>query len=148
MVYEIYVVFGFENIKVKLFICLEKCVGVDEIWDKLEVVFVDVFKVNDIEFDYQFGEGVFYGLKIEFILYDCLDCVWQCGIVQLDFLMLGCLGFIYVVEDGECKVLVMIYCVILGLLECFIGILIEEFVGFFLFWLVFQQVVVMNIIDK
>lgn len=109
MVYEIYVVFGFENIKVKLFMCFEKCVGVDEIWDKLEVVLVDVFKVNDIEFDYQLGEGVFYGFKIEFMLYDCLDCVWQCGMVQFDFLMLGCLGFIYVVEDGECKVLVMIY---------------------------------------
>nr|WP_283626167.1 threonine--tRNA ligase [Alteromonas macleodii] len=148
MVYETYAAFGFENIKVKLSTRPEKRVGADEIWDKSEAALADALKANDIEFDYQPGEGAFYGPKIEFTLHDCLDRAWQCGTVQLDFSMPGRLGSTYVAEDGERKVPVMIHRAILGSLERFIGILTEEFAGFFPLWLAPQQVVVMNITDK
>ncbi len=148
MVYETYAAFGFEKIAVKLSTRPEKRVGSDEIWDKSEAALAEALKANDIEFDYQPGEGAFYGPKIEFTLHDCLDRAWQCGTVQLDFSMPGRLGSTYVAEDGERKVPVMIHRAILGSLERFIGILTEEFAGFFPLWLAPQQVVVMNITDS
>ena len=148
MVYETYAAFGFDKIVVKLSTRPEKRVGADEIWDKSEAALAEALKANDIEFEYQPGEGAFYGPKIEFTLHDCLDRAWQCGTVQLDFSMPGRLGSTYVAEDGERKVPVMIHRAILGSLERFIGILTEEFAGFFPLWLAPQQVVIMNITDK
>jgi len=148
MVYDTYSAFGFEKVAVKLSTRPEKRVGSDEIWDKSEAALADALKANDIEFDYQPGEGAFYGPKIEFTLHDCLDRAWQCGTIQLDFSMPGRLGSTYVAEDGERKVPVMIHRAILGSLERFIGILTEEFAGFFPLWLAPQQVVIMNITDS
>ncbi|XNM51995.1 aminoacyl--tRNA ligase-related protein [Escherichia coli] len=68
------------------------------------------------------GEGAFYGPKIEFTLYDCLDRAWQCGTVQLDFSLPSRLSASYVGEDNERKVPVMIHRAILGSMERFIGI--------------------------
>ena len=150
MVYDTYKTFGFEkdNIVVKLSTRPEKRIGSDEIWDKSEAALADALKANDIQFDYQPGEGAFYGPKIEFTLFDCLERAWQCGTIQLDFSMPARLGSTYVAEDGERKVPVMIHRAILGSLERFIGILTEEFAGFFPLWLAPQQVVIMNITDK
>ena len=148
MVYETYDAFGFEKIVVKLSTRPEKRVGSDEIWDKSEQALADALKVNDIDFDYLPGEGAFYGPKIEFTLYDCLERAWQCGTIQLDFSMPERLGATYVAEDGERKTPVMIHRAILGSLERFIGILTEEYAGFFPLWLAPQQVTVMNITDS
>jgi threonyl-tRNA synthetase len=148
MVYETYAAFGFDKIVVKLSTRPEKRVGSDEIWDKSEAALANALKANDIEFDYQPGEGAFYGPKIEFTLHDCLDRAWQCGTIQLDFSMPGRLGSTYVAEDGERKTPVMIHRAILGSLERFIGILTEEFAGFFPVWLAPQQVVILNITDN
>ena len=79
---------------------------------------------------------------------DCLDRVWQCGTVQLDFSMPGRLDAEYIAEDGSKKTPVMIHRAILGSLERFIGILIEEFAGKFPPWLAPKQVAIMNITDK
>ena len=147
MVYETYATFGFEKIAVKLSTRPEKRVGSDEIWDRSEKALADALVSNDIEFAYQPGEGAFYGPKIEFTLYDCLDRAWQCGTIQLDFSMPGRLGSTYVAEDGERKTPVMIHRAILGSLERFIGILTEEFTGAFPTWLAPTQVVVCNITD-
>ncbi|MEP2653861.1 MAG: threonine--tRNA ligase [Paraglaciecola sp.] len=150
MVYDTYKTFGFEkeNIVVKLSTRPEKRIGSDEIWDKSEAALADALKANDINFDYQPGEGAFYGPKIEFTLFDCLERAWQCGTIQLDFSMPARLGSTYVAEDGERKVPVMIHRAILGSLERFIGILIEEYAGLFPLWLAPTQAVVMNITDK
>jgi len=148
MVYDTYATFGFDKIAVKLSTRPEKRVGSDEIWDQSEKALADALKSNDIEFAYQPGEGAFYGPKIEFTLYDCLDRAWQCGTVQLDFSMPGRLGSTFVDEDGERKTPVMIHRAILGSLERFIGILTEEFTGAFPVWLAPTQVVVSNITDS
>jgi threonyl-tRNA synthetase len=148
MVYDTYATFGFEKIVVKLSTRPEKRVGSDEAWDKSEVALADALSRNDIEFDYLPGEGAFYGPKIEFTLYDCLDRAWQCGTIQLDFSMPGRLGSTYVDEDGERKTPVMIHRAILGSLERFIGILTEEYTGAFPTWLAPTQVVVSNITDS
>jgi threonyl-tRNA synthetase len=148
MVYDTYAAFGFTNIAVKLSTRPEKRVGSDEVWDKSEKELADALKANDIEFEYLPGEGAFYGPKIEFTLYDCLERPWQCGTVQLDFSMPGRLGSTYVAEDGERKTPVMIHRAILGSLERFIGILTEEFAGAYPLWLAPTQVVVANITDS
>jgi threonyl-tRNA synthetase len=147
-VYEIYKIFGFENISVKLSTRPEKRVGSEEMWDKAEKELAQALSSKGIDFQYLPGEGAFYGPKIEFTLHDCLDRAWQCGTVQLDFSMPGRLGSTYVAEDGERKVPVMIHRAILGSLERFIGILIEEYSGFFPLWLAPTQAIIMNITDK
>ena len=148
MVYDTYETFGFDKIVVKLSTRPEKRIGDDEIWDKAEVALADALKANDIEFDYLPGEGAFYGPKIEFTLYDCLDRAWQCGTVQLDFALPGRLGATYVAENNERRTPVMIHRAILGSIERFIGILTEEYAGLFPTWLAPKQVVTMNITDK
>ncbi|TPV55375.1 threonine--tRNA ligase [Aestuariibacter sp. GS-14] len=148
MIYDAYRTFGFEKIEVKLSTRPENRVGSDEIWDKAEKALADALNSKGIEFKYLPGEGAFYGPKIEFTLYDCLDRAWQCGTVQADFSMPGRLGSTYVAEDGERKVPVMIHRAVLGSLERFIGILTEEYAGFFPLWLAPKQMVVMNITDN
>jgi threonyl-tRNA synthetase len=94
------------------------------------------------------GEGAFYGPKIEFSLKDCLDRVWQCGTIQVDFSMPDRLDAQYIAEDGSKQSPVMLHRAILGSLERFIGILIEEYAGKFPVWLAPTQVILMSITDK
>ncbi|HGJ5855527.1 threonine--tRNA ligase [Arsenophonus nasoniae] len=145
MIYDVYATFGFEKIAVKLSTRPEKRIGTDAQWDRAES---DLAKaLGDIEFDYQPGEGAFYGPKIEFTLYDCLDRAWQCGTVQLDFSLPSRLGASYVDENNERQVPVMIHRAVLGSLERFIGILTEQYAGFFPTWLAPLQIVIINITD-
>ncbi|OTA20723.1 proline--tRNA ligase [Xenorhabdus beddingii] len=147
MIYDVYNTFGFEKIVVKLSTRPEKRIGTEKQWDEAEADLAEALNQNGIEFEYQPGEGAFYGPKIEFTLYDCLDRAWQCGTVQLDFSLPARLSASYVGENNERKVPVMIHRAVLGSLERFIGILTEEYAGFFPTWLAPQQVVVMNITD-
>ncbi len=148
MVFDTYKTFGFEDIDIKLSTRPEKRVGSEEIWDKAELALAKALENNGIEFEYQPGEGAFYGPKIEFTLHDCLGRAWQCGTIQLDFSMPGRLGASYIGEDGERHEPVMIHRAILGSLERFIGILIEEYSGKFPTWLSPIQATIMNITDK
>lgn len=147
-IYNVYADFGFENIEIKLSTRPEKRVGSDESWDQAEEALEAALKAKNIEYEVLPGEGAFYGPKIEFSLRDCLERVWQCGTVQLDFSMPGRLGAEFVAEDGSKKTPVMIHRAILGSLERFIGILIEEYAGKFPAWLAPKQVAIMNITDK
>ncbi|MER2493997.1 threonine--tRNA ligase [Catenovulum sediminis] len=148
MVYDTYKTFGFDNIAVKLSTRPEKRIGDDAMWDRSEKALTDALQANDIEFELQPGEGAFYGPKIEFTLYDCLDRAWQCGTVQLDFALPERLGASYVSENNDRKVPVMIHRAILGSVERFIGILTEEYAGHFPTWLSPKQAVILNITDK
>ncbi len=120
----------------------------EEQWSQAEEALAAALQENGVQFEYQPGEGAFYGPKIEFTLHDCLDRAWQCGTVQLDFSLPGRLSASYVGENNERKVPVMIHRAVLGSLERFIGILTEEYAGFFPTWIAPQQVVVMNITDS
>ncbi|WP_462174210.1 threonine--tRNA ligase [Pseudoalteromonas xiamenensis] len=148
MVYDTYSTFGFQKIVVKLSTRPEKRIGEDHMWDKAEAALAEALNANEIEFEYLPGEGAFYGPKIEFTLYDCLERAWQCGTVQLDFALPGRLGATYVAENNERKTPVIIHRAILGSIERFIGILTEEYAGLFPTWLAPKQVVIMNITDK
>ncbi|PCJ32147.1 MAG: threonine--tRNA ligase [Gammaproteobacteria bacterium] len=142
---DVYADFGFNEIIVKLSTRPENRVGSDDVWDKAENALEQALNDKGIEWELQPGEGAFYGPKIEFSLKDCLERVWQCGTIQVDFSMPGRLNAAYVADDGSKQVPVMLHRAILGSLERFIGILIEEHAGSFPTWLAPRQVVVMGI---
>ncbi len=102
----------------------------------------------DIPYAANPGEGAFYGPKLEFVLKDALGRDWQCGTLQLDFILPERLGATYVGEDGNHHHPVMIHRAILGTFERFIGILIENYAGKFPLWLAPLQVVVASITDE
>ncbi len=148
LLFEVYADFGFEDIQLALSTRPEKRVGSDEIWDKAEQALEVALNNTGLPWKLQPGEGAFYGPKIEFALRDCLDRVWQCGTIQVDFAMPGRLDASYIGEDGGKKVPVMLHRAILGSLERFIGILIEHYAGALPVWLSPTQAVVLNITDQ
>ena len=147
LLYRVYSDFGFDKVIVKLSTRPENRVGSDEIWGKAEHALERALNEKGLAWDLQPGEGAFYGPKIEFSLMDCLDRVWQCGTIQVDFNMPGRLGAHYIAEDGSKQVPVMLHRAILGSMERFIGILIEHYAGRFPLWLAPVQAVVLNITD-
>jgi len=148
LVLEVYRDFGFEHILFKLSTRPEKRAGSDETWDKAEAALADALNAKGLDWQLQPGEGAFYGPKIEFSLKDCIGRVWQCGTLQLDFVLPGRLGAEYVAEDNSRKVPVMLHRAVLGSMERFIGILIEHYAGLWPAWLAPTQAVVMNITDR
>ena len=148
LLHRVYADFGFQKVLVKLSTRPANRVGSDEVWDKAEAALEQALNSKGLEWQLQPGEGAFYGPKIEFSLADCLDRVWQCGTIQVDFSMPERLGAVYVAEDGAKRAPVMLHRAILGSLERFIGILIEHYAGFFPLWLAPVQVVVLNITDS
>ena len=140
--------FGFDEMIIKLSTRPEKRVGSDQIWDKSEAALALALDAASLDWEYQPGEGAFYGPKIEFSLKDCLGRVWQCGTMQVDFSTPGRLDAQFVAEDGSRQAPVMLHRAMLGSFERFIGILIEHYAGEFPAWLAPTQAVVLNITDS
>lgn len=148
LLFEVYRDFGFEKIIIKLATRPEQRVGSDEVWEQAESVLQQVLKNKNLSYELSPGEGAFYGPKLEFSLLDCLDRVWQCGTLQLDFSMPERLAAKYIDESGERQVPVMIHRAILGSIERFIAIVLETTAGNFPTWLAPVQVIVANITDQ
>jgi len=142
-----YGVFGF-NYKVELSTRPEKSMGSDEIWEMATGALEDALKTRGMDYKVNEGDGAFYGPKIDFHLEDCLGRTWQCGTIQLDFLMPEKFDLTYVGEDGQKHRPVMIHRVVFGSIERFIGILTEHFAGAFPTWLAPVQVRVLPIADR
>ena len=145
LLYAVYQDFGFNEVIIKLSTRPEQRVGSDAVWDKAEAALAEALDNKGIQYDLLPGEGAFYGPKIEFSLKDCLERVWQCGTIQVDFSMPGRLDAQYVAEDGSRQTPVMLHRAILGSFERFIGILIEHHAGDMPTWLAPVQVTVLNI---
>ncbi|CAN4269458.1 ThrS Threonyl-tRNA synthetase [Methylophilaceae bacterium] len=148
MLYKAYVDFGFNDVLVKLSTRPEKRIGSDEDWDRAETSLANALKLNNLDFEYQPGEGAFYGPKIEFTLKDSLGRLWQCGTIQLDPNLPERLGAEYVAEDNSRKRPIMLHRAIVGSMERFIGILIENYAGAMPLWLAPVQVMVLNISES
>jgi threonyl-tRNA synthetase len=142
---SIYKDFGFEDVAIKFATRPDQRIGGDETWDHAEKSLSDAVRAAGLDFTLAPGEGAFYGPKLEFHLRDALGREWQCGTLQLDFMMPGRLGASYVGEDGGRHVPVMLHRAILGSMERFIGILIEHYAGRFPLWLSPAQAVVATI---
>ena len=144
---EVYKDFGFTNIKVKLSDRPAKRAGTDEIWDKAENALEEAVKKAELPYTINKGEGAFYGPKLEFVLEDAIKRDWQCGTIQVDFVLPERLDANYIDCNGEKKRPVMLHRAIIGTFERFIGILIENYAGKFPFWLAPTQIMIVNITD-
>ncbi|SFZ78256.1 threonine--tRNA ligase [Chitinimonas taiwanensis] len=143
---SVYDDFGFENVSVKLSLRPEKRAGTDETWDRAENGLREALRACGVEWEELPGEGAFYGPKVEYHIKDALGRSWQCGTLQLDFVLPERLNAEYVSsEDSLRKRPVMLHRAILGSLERFLGILIENHAGAFPLWLAPVQAVVMSI---
>ncbi|MGF6148047.1 Threonine--tRNA ligase [Kingella potus] len=144
---RIYKQFGFHDVSVKLSLRPEKRAGSDEIWDRAEQGLRDALTACGVKWEELPGEGAFYGPKIEYHVKDAIGRSWQCGTLQLDFVLPERLDAEYVTESNDRARPVMLHRAILGSLERFIGILIENHAGSFPLWLAPVQMVVMNITE-
>lgn len=142
---EVYKDFGFTDIKIKFSDRPETRTGSDETWDKAENALKEVLEKAGYSYTLNPGEGAFYGPKLEFVLTDAIGRQWQCGTLQIDFVLPERLDASYVAASGEKKRPVMLHRAILGSLERFIGILIEEYAGRFPLWLAPVQVAIATI---
>lgn len=142
---EVYKDFGFTDIKVKFSDRPEIRAGSDEVWDKAENALKEAVEKAGFTYTLNPGEGAFYGPKLEFVLTDAIGRQWQCGTLQMDFVLPERLDASYIAASGEKKRPVMLHRAILGSLERFIGILIEEYAGRFPLWLAPIQVAIATI---
>ena len=145
---KVYLDFGFNDVAVKLSTRPDLRAGDDATWDRAEAALEDAVQASGLPYEIMPGEGAFYGPKLEFQLTDAIGRVWQCGTLQLDYVVPGRLGASYIGEDGAKHVPVMLHRAILGSMERFLGILIEEFSGAFPMWLAPVQVVIATITSE
>lgn len=144
---QVYQDFGFTDVRVKFSDRPAKRAGSDATWDKAEAALLHASEAAGLETTRNPGEGAFYGPKLEFVLRDAIGRDWQCGTLQVDFVLPERLDASYVAEDGSRQRPVMLHRAILGSFERFIGILIENFAGHFPLWLAPVQAVVATIVS-
>ena len=144
---KIYRDLGFENFSIKFSDRPEQRAGSDEVWDKSENALRSATEAAGYDFELNPGEGAFYGPKLEFVLTDAIGRDWQCGTLQVDFVLPERLDANYIAEDGQKHRPVMLHRAVLGSFERFIGILIESSAGRLPFWLAPRQVVVAAIVS-
>jgi threonyl-tRNA synthetase len=145
LLHSVYDHLGVELHSVKLALRPDLRAGSDETWDLAESKLERAAQAAGVEVEKLAGEGAFYGPKLEFHLKDAIGRTWQCGTLQLDFVLPERLGADYVAEDGSKQRPVMLHRAILGTFERFLGILIENYAGAFPLWLAPVQVVVATI---
>ncbi|MBX3454138.1 threonine--tRNA ligase [Ferrovibrio sp.] len=145
MLREIYADFGFPNFRVGFSTRPERRVGDDALWDHAEESLRAAAEAAGLDCVVQPGEGAFYGPKLDFILIDGRGRDWQCGTVQLDFVLPERLDAEYVDADNQRRRPVLIHHAVLGSLERFIGMLLEHYEGRLPFWLAPEQVMVASI---
>ena len=139
---SIYKDFGFEEVVVKFSDRPDVRAGEDAIWDKAETALQDATTAVGLETILNPGDGAFYGPKLDFVLRDAIGREWQCGTLQVDFVLPERLDANYIGEDGDKHRPVMLHRAILGSFERFLGILIENYAGRFPMWLSPLQIVV------
>jgi threonyl-tRNA synthetase len=149
---RVYKDLGFESYAIKLALRPEKRFGTDEMWDRAENDLREAVRLArrsgpEYQWEELPGEGAFYSPKLEFHLTDAIGRTWQCGTIQLDYVLPERLDATYVGEDGGKHRPVMLHRAILGTFERFIGILIEHHAGRFPLWLAPVQAVVATIVS-
>jgi threonyl-tRNA synthetase len=145
---SVYRDFGFDDVAIKFADRPPVRAGSDEVWDRAEAALRDAVEAAGLPYALNPGEGAFYGPKLEFVLRDALGRDWQCGTLQLDFVLPERLDASYVGEDGARHRPAMLHRAIFGSLERFIGVLIEHYAGRFPLWLAPVQIVVASITSE
>jgi threonyl-tRNA synthetase len=145
---SVYRDFGFTDVRVKFSDRPTSRAGEDEVWDQAEAALWDAVKAAGLDVTVNSGEGAFYGPKLEFVLRDAIGRDWQCGTLQVDFVMPERLDAAYIGPDGAKHRPVMLHRAILGSLERFIGVLIEHYAGRLPLWLAPVQAVVATVTNE
>ncbi len=148
LVKTVYSDLGFDDVKIVLALRPDERAGSDEVWDKAEEGLRRALVEAGLEFEEAENEGAFYGPKIEYHIRDAIGRSWQCGTLQLDFVLPERLDASYIGEDGAKHRPVMLHRAILGSLERFIGVMIESYAGKLPLWLAPTQCVVATITGK
>ncbi|MDC3076201.1 threonine--tRNA ligase [Paracoccaceae bacterium] len=141
----VYEELGFEEFKIKFSDRPVNRAGSDQVWDRAEQALKSATTIAGYNYVINKGEGAFYGPKLEFVLTDALGRDWQCGTLQVDFVLPERLGSTYINDMGEKQIPVMLHRAILGSFERFIGILIENTTGRLPLWLAPTQIVIASI---
>ena len=122
--------------------------GDDATWDRAEQALTEATEAAGLKYTLNPGEGAFYGPKLEFVLRDTIGREWQCGTLQVDFVLPERLDASYIGEDSARHRPVMLHRAILGSFERFLGVLIEHYAGRMPLWLSPVQVVVSTITSE
>jgi threonyl-tRNA synthetase len=138
----VYTDFGFPDFSVGFSTRPAARAGSDAVWDQAESALAAAARASGLDYGHQPGEGAFYGPKLEFRLRDSHGRRWQCGTIQLDFVMPDRLDAEYIDTGGQRVRPVMIHHAVLGSLERFAAILLEHYQGNLPFWLAPEQIVV------
>ena len=101
-----------------------------------------------LEFEFNPGDGAFYGPKIDLHMTDSIGRPWQLGTVQLDYYMPERFELTYTGADNADHRPVMIHRALMGSFERFMGILIEHYAGEFPLWLAPVQATVLPLADR
>jgi len=144
---SVYRDFGFPEVAVKFSDRPPVRAGTDDIWDRMEGALKSATEAAGLAYQLNPGEGAFYGPKLEFVLRDAIGRDWQCGTLQVDFVLPERLDASYIGEDGQRHRPVMLHRAIFGSMERFIAILIEQYAGRLPLWLAPVQAVVATIIS-
>jgi threonyl-tRNA synthetase len=147
MLSAVYRDFGFADFAVKFSDRPAVRAGSDEVWDRAEAALKSACRTAGVEYTLNPGEGAFYGPKLEFVLRDAIGRDWQCGTLQVDFVLPERLDAEYVTAESTRARPVMLHRAVLGSFERFLGILIEQYAGRFPLWLAPVQVVVATIVS-
>jgi len=137
--------FGFGDVSVALSLRPDNRLGDDAWWDRAERELADVVAELGLPCDVRPGEGAIYGPKLEFGLRDRRGRSWQCGTIQLDFVMPQRFDVRYVDAGGERRHVVMLHRALFGSIERFLGILLEHHDGALPPWLAPEQVAVVPV---
>ncbi|MEX1148309.1 MAG: threonine--tRNA ligase [Sphingomonadales bacterium] len=145
LLFSVYADLGFTQVRVKFSDRPPVRAGSDAIWDRAEAALMEAVNAIGLDVSLNPGEGAFYGPKLEFVLTDAIGRDWQCGTLQVDFVLPERLDATYMGDDGARHRPVMLHRAIFGSFERFIGILIEHYAGRFPLWLAPVQAVVTTI---
>jgi len=138
-VQSLYEAFGFGEDRVDVDLSLRPDVraGSDEVWDRAESALERAIRACGLAPRLVPGGGAFYGPKLELVLRDRRNRAWQCGTLQLDFVLPERFGIPYV----------MIHRAMLGSFERFLGILLEQHEGRLPVWLAPEQVRILPVVS-
>jgi threonyl-tRNA synthetase len=131
---SVYRDFGFEEVSVKFSDRPPVRAGADAVWDRAEAALKHAVDAAGLPYTLNPGEA--------------LGRDWQCGTLQVDFVLPERLDATYIGEDGQRHRPVMLHRAVLGSMERFIAILIEEYAGKFPLWLAPVQAMVLTITDE
>ena len=144
---SVYADFGFPEFRVGFSTRPAIRAGSDEVWDKAESLLAAAAQAANLDYVLQPGEGAFYGPKLEFVLCDSQNRQWQCGTIQLDFVLPELLDAHFIDSDNQRQRPALLHQAVLGSIERFLGMLLEHHQGNLPLWLAPEQIAVASIAE-